>query len=115
MEPAERRLWSKRVIRMVNAALPEDTLETWALCERLLTQALTCVSLITFTGNELPETSELLFKTGSYLLARGHYREADPLLAQAIALAKQQHGIDPPLLILRQGKQAELKNRRLTL
>jgi tetratricopeptide (TPR) repeat protein len=108
MEPAQRCLWSERAIRMVNAAFPEDTLKTWALCERLLTLALACVSLIAFTGNELPEISALLFKAGSYLMARGRYREADPLLSQAVALAEQQHGTDHLLLILRLDKQAEL-------
>jgi tetratricopeptide (TPR) repeat protein len=108
MEPAELRLWSERAVCMVNAAFPDGTFENWAQCERLLAQALACVPLIAFTGNELPEASALLFKAGSYLMVRGSYREADPLLSQAVALGEQQHGTDHPLLISRLDKQAEL-------
>lgn len=108
LEPAEVRLWSTQVIRAVNAAFPEPELSGWAKCERYLTHALACIPLITPAGSYLPEAGELLFKVGSYLMARGRYVEAKPLLEHMVAMEEQQHGTDHPMLIPRLEKQAEL-------
>ncbi len=108
MEPGETRLWSERVVRMVNAAFPEPTFETRAQCERCLAQALACVPLLKVVGTNLPEVGELLYKTGSYLLMHGRYREAASLLEQALVLGEQQYGLDHPLLIPRLKRRAEL-------
>jgi transcriptional regulator with XRE-family HTH domain len=40
MEPAERRLWSERVLRMINATSPERNFDIRPQCEQLLGQAL---------------------------------------------------------------------------
>jgi tetratricopeptide (TPR) repeat protein len=84
MEPADRRLWSKRVILMVNAAFPDGSFSTWCRCERYLAQALACLSPSNSAESDLPEAGELFYKAGYYLIERGRYKEAVPLLEGAI-------------------------------
>jgi tetratricopeptide (TPR) repeat protein len=108
MEPAEARLWSERVVRVVNAAFPEPEFDAWAQCERCLAHALACASLLEQASNALPEAGELLYKAGSYLLERARYAEAEPLLLQAVALGEQFYSSNPMALILRLEKQGEL-------
>jgi tetratricopeptide (TPR) repeat protein/DNA-binding XRE family transcriptional regulator len=108
MKPAEAQLWSERVVYAVNAAFPESEFDVWAQCERYLAQALACVPLIERVGSDLPEAAELLSKIGAYLLGRGRYQEAEPLLVQAQSLAQQRYGTEHPALIPLLLKQAEL-------
>ncbi|GHP00567.1 tetratricopeptide repeat protein [Reticulibacter mediterranei] len=116
MEPASVCLWSQRVIRMVNAAFPNgqsgnwgyEPFGVWIQCERLLAQVLACLPLIESAGSNLPESGEILFKAGGYLLARGRYREAEPLVEQAVTLAERQQGLDPTVLIARLQQRAQL-------
>ncbi|HET8841587.1 MAG TPA: FxSxx-COOH system tetratricopeptide repeat protein, partial [Ktedonobacteraceae bacterium] len=105
MEPAQILHWGQRVIRMLNAIFSEGG---YAQNEQYVAHALACVRLIEQCDSSLPEASELLFKTGSYLMARGRYKEAEPLLQQALLLEEQQHGADHPAFIRRLEKQAEL-------
>lgn len=108
MGPVEERLWSERVIRMVNAAFPKGDFPTWSQCERVLAQALACVSLLVWDGNDLPEAGELLTKAGYYLLGRGRFDEASPLLEQATLLGEHYYGPDHPALLPRLKNQAQL-------
>lgn len=108
MEPEQAHRWSECVVRMINAAFPEPDIAMWEQCERIVAQALACATLIKGMGGTLSEAGELLFKVGSYLLARGRYKEAEPLLEHAVVLGKQQHGANHPLLMEWIEKQAEL-------
>lgn len=108
MDAAEVRLWSERVIRLVNAAFPKVTFSTWADCERLLVHALVCVPLIELVGQALPASGELLEKTGRYLLERGRIDEAEPLLRKAVSLGELEDGFDHPKLIPRLANLGEL-------
>jgi tetratricopeptide (TPR) repeat protein len=99
MDPATTRLWSERAIRAVNAAFPPVEFATWAQAERCLPHALACLALLERRGNAPPETIELLYKTGSYLLARGRYREAESLLVQAVTLAEAQYGAEQAAMV----------------
>ena len=108
MGPAEVRQWSRVVVCMVNRAFPGGSFDAWAQCERCLAQALACVPLIERAGNDLPEAGELLYKAGSYLLERGRFGEAEPLLEQAVVLGKYVYGPDHSALAQRLVKQAEL-------
>jgi tetratricopeptide (TPR) repeat protein len=108
MEPAEIRMWSERAVSMVNAAFPDGTFETWSQCERLMAQALACVPLSGPSSSTLAEAAELFFKAGGYLMARGRYQEAEPLLEQAVTLGEQQHDLDQTVLIPRLQRRAQL-------
>ncbi|HEY1388693.1 MAG TPA: helix-turn-helix domain-containing protein [Ktedonobacterales bacterium] len=89
-------IWSKRVVRTVNAVFPTVSSDTLAQCERFLPHALACIPLIKQASCVLPGAIALLHKAGSYFLQCGHYREAKPLLMQAIALEEVRHGLDLP-------------------
>ena len=108
MKPDEKQVWSQRIVRMVNAAFPVGEFHAWATCERCLVQALACVPLLAQMDSDLPEASELLYKVGGYLVERGRYEEAEPLLERAVALGEQQHGTTHLSLALALEKQAEL-------
>lgn len=112
MEPAVAYLWSLRAICVVNAAFPSAEFANWSQCERCLAHALVCMPLIAQAGSDLPEAGELLYKAGSYLMARGRYEEAKPLLVQAVTLAEQQYGPDHAALIPRLLRRAELSWRQ---
>jgi tetratricopeptide (TPR) repeat protein len=112
MEPAMVQLWSRRAICLVDAAFPSAEFVHWPRCERCLAHALVCVSLIEEHGSDLPAGGELLCKTGSYLMARGRYEEAQPLLVQAVVSAEQLYGPDHPALLPRLLKRAELSWRQ---
>jgi tetratricopeptide (TPR) repeat protein/transposase-like protein/transcriptional regulator with XRE-family HTH domain len=113
MDAAETRMWCERVVRVVHAAFPGGKeFKHWAQCERYLVQAVACAPLVEQAEQALREGSELLFKTGNYLMERGRYREAEPLLAQAISLGERQYGPDHAILIPWMMCQAELFWRR---
>lgn len=101
MSPEEIRLWRERVIRVVNAAFPKPAHDTWSKCERYLAHALACMPLNEINSIDLPEISELLSKVGHYLLSRGRYAEASPLLESALSWEEQRYGHDHPALIPR--------------
>ncbi|HET8840209.1 MAG TPA: tetratricopeptide repeat protein, partial [Ktedonobacteraceae bacterium] len=112
MEPTALSLWSQRAIRVVNAAFPKVEFATWPQCERCLAHALVSLSFIEHEKRSLFEAGELLYKAGSYLMTRGRYNEAKPLLLQAVTLAEQYYGSDHPELIPLLLKQAELSWRQ---
>jgi tetratricopeptide (TPR) repeat protein/DNA-binding XRE family transcriptional regulator len=109
MDITERRMWSERVVRMLHAVFPDgEVAGNWARCEQYIAQALVCVSLFEHAECALPEAGELFFKAGSYLVERGRYLEAEPLLVQAIALGERQYGANHAAVIPRLMKRAEL-------
>lgn len=109
MEPAETRVWSERVVRALNVAFPDpEKVDTWPQCEQYLAHALACVPLIALVEGNLPEAGEFLYKIGSYLMARGRFTEAEPLLVQAVEWGEQWRGPDHPILIPWLEKRAEL-------
>lgn len=99
IDESERRVWSERVVRTLHAVFPPVDFATWPQAERYLPHALACVPLIEAVGHTLPETPDLLSKVGSYLVERGHYTEAEPLLAQALALGEGLYGPNHPTLV----------------
>lgn len=108
MEPAETQLWSKRVILMLNAAFPTVAFNTWAQCERYIAHVLACLPLLEQAGSALPEASEVLFRAGSYLLARGRLASAETLLNSAVVLKEQALDVDGHGLLELLGQQGEL-------
>jgi tetratricopeptide (TPR) repeat protein/DNA-binding XRE family transcriptional regulator len=99
LDPATRKLWSERVLRAVNAAMPQGDFGTWPESERLLPHAILCVARLEQGDEVLPEATDVLSKAGTYLVERGRYLEAEPLLLQAVACCEAQHGTEHPTLI----------------
>jgi len=100
--------WAERTLRLVNQAFPEGDFARWAQCERYLPQALACIPLMTGAGKHLPEAGELLWKAGRYLVGRGRFEEASPLLEQAVMLGELHYGPNHPALLPRLTTQGEL-------
>ena len=108
MSMQEQARWMKRIITTLNAMFPEATYEVWETCERILPHVLACMPLLETPDSDLPEQGELLYKAGNYLLERGRYQAAEPLLEQALTLGEQQYSSIDPRLIPRLTKRAEL-------
>ncbi|HLI05304.1 MAG TPA: FxSxx-COOH system tetratricopeptide repeat protein [Ktedonobacteraceae bacterium] len=89
MDEQVQRQWAERAVRAVCKAFPEVKFDTWQRCQRALSQALACAALIKQWNLAFPEAAHLLNRAGNYLRERGRYREAEPLLKQALALYEQ--------------------------
>jgi tetratricopeptide (TPR) repeat protein/transcriptional regulator with XRE-family HTH domain len=108
MELTEVALWSQRAVRVVNAAFPAVEFAIWSQCERYLAHACACLSWLESAGDSCAEAGELCYKAGFYLMIRGRYEEAEPLLRQSVELGEQYYGSEYPLLIPRLLRLAEL-------
>jgi tetratricopeptide (TPR) repeat protein len=104
-----RRLWAERAVRAVNLAFPDVEFSTWALCERLLSQAHACAELIDQWRLEFPEGPRLLNKAGRYLYERARYAEAEPFYRQALQIEEPSLGPKNPELAKRLSALAELR------
>ena len=92
----QRRQWMALALDTVNAAFPLSDFKNWHLCERLLPHALRCSVWVEQEHLATTEAERLLNQVGSYLLDRGRYVEAEPLLQQAVAICEQRLGLDHP-------------------
>jgi tetratricopeptide (TPR) repeat protein len=99
MSQPNRRNWAERTIKLVNQAFPRVEAATWEHCQRHLSQALTCASLITQWKFTFAEAADLLDKAGLYCYARTQYNLALPLLTQSLDIQEQQLGKDHPHLV----------------
>jgi hypothetical protein len=92
--PAEtQKQWMLHVVALVNQAFPDAAdFTNWPQCERCLPHALICAQWIQQEHIETPAAMRLLNLLGSYLTDRGHYREAEPFLQQALSIREQQLG-----------------------
>jgi tetratricopeptide (TPR) repeat protein/transcriptional regulator with XRE-family HTH domain len=88
--------WAERVVQVVNDAFPEVTFEAWAQCERYLPHALLCTNAPLHEVVPPLQVSHLLAKVGIYLLERGQYTDAEPLLVRALSLREHHVGAEHP-------------------
>jgi tetratricopeptide (TPR) repeat protein len=96
LDEAAKREWAERTVRAVNRAFPEVSFDTWASCELCLPQAQVCAELIEEHRLSFPEAARLLHQAGVYLRERGHYKQAEPLLQQALRIREQVLGSEHP-------------------
>jgi tetratricopeptide (TPR) repeat protein len=92
MDEQNRQLWAERAIRAVNTAFPEVEHQTWPQCDRLLAHALICTEWMKQERMTFPEAARLLNEIGWYLRERGRYREAEPLLREALRISELEQG-----------------------
>ena len=89
---SQQRFWASKVVLLVNRAFPEVVFTTWKECERYLSQAQYCATLLTDFQLMLPEGASLLQRVGFYCLHQASYVEANRLLAQALDMYEQLQG-----------------------
>ncbi|MBV9231665.1 MAG: tetratricopeptide repeat protein, partial [Chloroflexi bacterium] len=122
MTEAEREIWTRRVLRAIEAVFPEVLMTTtayvvWKQCERLVPLALLCLQHQGSTKEALA-CAELAYKVAQYhQYLRGQYREAEPLYLRALQIQEHALGATHPAvastlnslanLYWRQGKYAE--------
>jgi tetratricopeptide (TPR) repeat protein len=82
----EKRRWAERAVRAVNKAFPYVEFANWAQCERLVSHALTCASLVESYSFEFEEAAQVLNKAGYYSKQRARLSHAEPLDQRALAI-----------------------------
>jgi tetratricopeptide (TPR) repeat protein len=92
MKTEETKLWAERTVLAVNTTFPYVEFAQWLVCERCLPHALACAELVRQRNLYLAEAALLLQQAGWYIMERGRYREAEPLLEQALAISEQVQG-----------------------
>ena len=113
------REWAERAVRAVNQSFPIATVETWVLCQRYLSQAITCAELIEQYNLFFPEAARLLDQTAVYEQDHAGYSKAEALFKKAIFIREQVLGPGHPdiaqslnnlgLLYYKQGRYEEAK------
>jgi tetratricopeptide (TPR) repeat protein/transcriptional regulator with XRE-family HTH domain len=101
LSPEEHQQWAERVVRAVHTvfpAEPEANHAVWPQCQRLLSQAQMCDTLIQQHHLLLPEAAEVLDRTGTYLCERALYSLAESLLQRALEMREQLLGPVHPLV-----------------
>src|SRR2546421_8297234 len=89
MERDTQRLWAERAIRAVNRSFPDVEPQTWEKCQRFLPHAQMCAIYMKEYDLAFPEAARLLNEAGSYLMARGSYRQVEPLLFRALSVRRE--------------------------
>jgi len=86
----EQRPWSERVIRAVASVFPSKVdVSTWGHCERLLSQAQICASLIEEGQFSFLQATHLLNQTAYYLRERARFKEAEQLYRGALDIRER--------------------------
>ena len=88
----ERYQWMERAVLIIDAVFPSGKHGTWSQCEFLLPHALACIQWINALRLKKREARRLLSVTGLYLYERAQYKEAEPLLEQAMRISEEQFG-----------------------
>jgi tetratricopeptide (TPR) repeat protein len=91
--------WRECVVQVLNETFPERVLQAWTQCGRLLPHVLVCTPWIEHQLISTLQASSLLDKAGAYLLERGQYHQAEPLLIQSLAMREQQLGAEHPDMV----------------
>ncbi len=100
--------WANQAIQAVNQVFPDGEFDTWRRCERLLPHALACVRLIEQEQIASQEAARLLNQIGTYLMNRGRYAEAEPILQRTFAMCERVLGAVHPLTASSLGNLAAL-------
>ncbi|HEY0753713.1 MAG TPA: tetratricopeptide repeat protein [Ktedonobacteraceae bacterium] len=91
---SERREWASQVVRLLHAVFPPVRFETWKTCERYISQAQHCASLLRDFQLSLKEGGLLLERLGFYSYQRGFYTQAETYLNQALHFQEEHHKRD---------------------
>ena len=96
MDEETQRHWAERAVRATRQVFPFDEPPPWSRSQRYLPHALVCEELIKQWNLTLDEAAALLNNAGCYLRNRGQYREAAPLMQDALTIGETRYGRDHP-------------------
>lgn len=85
----QQRQWAERTLGVINHLFPEVNPAMWHQCQRYLSHAEVCATLIDQYHIVSLEAWQLLTKAGSYLEARSQYKQAELLFRQALEINEQ--------------------------
>jgi tetratricopeptide (TPR) repeat protein len=94
---SNQRAWAERAVRIVNKSFPHIEFENCPQCDRLLSHALACASLIKSWGMEFEQAIRLLNRTGYYLWMRAEYTNAKSVYRLALAIFEKTLGSEHPV------------------
>lgn len=90
MDRQTHRLWAERIVCAVVRAFPARIeVGTWAMCQRLLPQALTCAELIERWDLRSAEAAQLLNQLAYYLRERARYAESETSYQRALTIRER--------------------------
>jgi tetratricopeptide (TPR) repeat protein len=90
----EGRTYVEHAVRALEATLPAPEYENWARCDRLVAHIASVSAWVESYGVESAGAIRLLNQIGRYLIERGRYAGAKPLLERAVALGEPLLGPD---------------------
>jgi tetratricopeptide (TPR) repeat protein len=96
MDELTKRRWAKRTVRAVNEAFPFVEVATWPQCERYLSHARQCATLVDTFILSFYEAARLLNQVALYLYERAQYAEALPLFRRALTIIEKALGPNHP-------------------
>ena len=89
-------MWAERAIRAVNKALPNVESQMRETCQRLLPLVHICAMHSKEYALTFPEAARLFNETASFLMTRGSYAQAEPLLLNALDIRQQIMEVNHP-------------------
>jgi tetratricopeptide (TPR) repeat protein len=88
--------WAMKTVQVCAAVFPDPDVSIWNQCERYLSHALVCATLIQQQRMVLSEAPLLLNRAGAYFYQRAQHSEAESLALQALAIQEQLLGLKHP-------------------
>lgn len=90
MDTSSRRQWMERAVQATGLVFPAKIeMANWPRCQRMLSQAQACSSLIQEQKLLSEQAASLLFRCATYLQEQALYEQAEVLYQQALAIRKQ--------------------------
>jgi hypothetical protein len=95
MDAETLRAWAERAVEAMNNAFPDvQQFQNWPHCEQMLPHARVVASHIEAFRFESAAAGRLLNRSGSYLMERAQYAEAEPMWLGALAMSEKKLGLD---------------------
>ena len=93
---SERRTYVERAVAALVTALPEIGFANWSRHDRLVPHVISIAKWLDSYEIYSEAGHRILNETGRYLLQRGRYSDAEPLLERALVIAQRAFGLDEP-------------------
>jgi tetratricopeptide (TPR) repeat protein len=96
MSDTDQEKWAKRVVLAVSKAFPEASFKNWETCQKLVPHAQVCAAMVDRWHFVFQEAAWLFNNAAKYIMDRGSYADAEPLLQRSLAIYGKVLGPDHP-------------------